>query len=130
MSDVHWCQMVEEQRWISTPWGEAHTYQSDEFACIPCVWGGLSIEESSDGRLLEMEGRGDLQYLIPYVRQLVFPQVPVEGWVIDMDKHHLLDGPGDAVCFPAYSGESVHTDGVSCRLAVMVNGGGGSKLFL
>ena len=54
--------------------------------------------------------------------QLVFPQIPIEGWVIDMDDHGLLDGPGDAMCFSAYNGEEVHIDGVSCRLAVLVSG--------
>ena len=53
--------------------------------------------------------------------QLVFPQVPFEGWVIDADKHGLLDSLGDAVCLPAYNGEAVNIDGVPCGLAVLVD---------
>ena len=33
--------------------------------------------------LLEMEGRGVKQDLIPNVRQLEFSNVPVKGWIID-----------------------------------------------
>ena len=77
-----------------------------------------------------MEGRDVLQNLIPDVGQLVFPQVPVEGWVIDMDEHGLLYSPGDGMGFPPYNEEAIHIDGVSCGLAVLVNGGEGPKVFL
>ena len=33
------------------------------------------------------------------------------------------------MCIPAYNQKAVNTDGMSCRLAVFVNGGGGSKVF-
>ena len=46
-----------------------------------------------------------------------------------MDKHGLLDGPGDGMCLSAYNGEAVHIDGVSCRLVVLVDRGGGSEVF-
>ena len=45
--------------------------------------------------LFKFELCGVKQDLIPYVGQLVLPNVPVEGWVIDPDKHGLLDGPCD-----------------------------------
>ena len=40
---------------------------------------------------------GAEQDLIPYVRQLVFSNVPVERWIIDPDVHCLLHGPGDGI---------------------------------
>ena len=54
--------------------------------------------------------------------QLVFAQVPVEGWVIYHNEHGLLDGPGDAMCLPVHDGETVYINWVSCGLAVLVNG--------
>ena len=63
------------------------------------------------------------------MEQLVFPQVPAEGWDIDADKHGLLDGPGDAMCLFAYNGEAIHLDGVSCGLAVLADGGGAEVFF-
>ena len=56
--------------------------------------------------------------------QLVLPQVPFEGWVIHLNKCGLPDGPSNTVHFPAYNGKAVHIDGMPCRLAVLVNGGG------
>ena len=97
----------------------------------PCVE-GWPIEESGDGNggLLEVDGRSVLQDLIPYVGQLIFPQVPVEGWVIDTDEHGLFYGPGDALGFLAYIGEAVDIHGVSCEFVVLVNWGGSSEIFL
>ena len=46
-----------------------------------------------------------------------------------MDKQCLLDGPGDTVYSPAYNGEKVHIDGVSCGLAVLVDLEGGFGVF-
>ena len=65
----------------------------------------------------------------PRCRQLVFPQVPFEGWVINADKHGMFDCLSDTMCLPAYNGEAVHIDGVSCGLAVLVYGGGVSEVF-
>ena len=47
--------------------------------------------------LLEMEGRGVLQDLIPHVGQLVLDNVPFKGWIIDPDSHGLFYDPSD-VC--------------------------------
>ena len=46
--------------------------------------------------------------------------------VIYTDKHGLPDSPGDTMFLPVHSVEAVHTDGVSCGLAILVNGGWGS----
>ena len=46
-----------------------------------------------------------------------------------MEENGLLDGSGDAMSFYAYNGEAVHTDGVSCRLVVLANGGGALRCF-
>ena len=85
---------------------------------------------SDDGRLPKMEGSGVLQDLIPDVQKLVFPQIPVEGRVIDSYEHHLLDGPGNPVWFHANNGETVHTDAVPCSMTMLLNGGGSSKMLL
>ena len=47
-----------------------------------------------------------------------------------MDEHGLPYGLGDTMDFLIYNGETVQIDGVSCGLAVLVNGRGGSKMFL
>ena len=41
-----------------------------------------------------------------------------------MDENGLLDSPGDAMSLPSYYGETVHTNGMSCGLAMLVDGGG------
>ena len=61
--------------------------------------------------------------------QLVFPQIPVNGCLIDMAKHGLPDGPGDPMCLSAYNVEAVHVDGMSCFLSVLIYKGGGSKVY-
>ena len=48
---------------------------------------------------------------------LVLSYVPTEGRVINSDVHGLPDGPGGAMCLPAYDGEAVHTDRMSLGLA-------------
>ena len=79
-----------------------------KFVCVFPYVEGWFIEGISDGngRSFEVEGKGVLQDLIPYVGQLVFLKVPLEIWVIITDEHGLLDCPGDAIGFPAYHGES------------------------
>ena len=52
--------------------------------------------------------------MVPYMQQLVLAQVSVEGWVMDMDKHGLLDGPGKAVNFLVYYVELFWVHWVSC----------------
>ena len=48
--------------------------------------------------------------------------------MINTDEHGLLDRPGD-VCLPAYYGETVHTVGMSCGLAMLVGMGRGSEVL-
>ena len=55
--------------------------------------------------------------------------IPVEGLVIDLGAHGLLNGPSDAMCLPAYYGEAVHTDRMSCGLAVLVDWRGSEVFF-
>ena len=60
------------------------------------------------------------------MQKLVFSYVSVEGWVIDSDVYGPCDGPGGAMCLPAYDGQAVHTARMSLDLAMWVDGGGGS----
>ena len=46
-----------------------------------------------------------------------------------MDEHGLLNGPGDTMCLPPCYGKTVHTEGMSHGLAVLVEGRGKSKVF-
>ena len=55
--------------------------------------------------LFEVEVRGAEQDLIPYVEQLVYFSVPVEGWVIVLYEHSFLDGPNNGMQLSIYSGE-------------------------
>ena len=48
---------------------------------------------------LRWSDRVSCRALIPDVGQLVFPQVPFEGWIIYADEHSLLDSPG-VRCMP------------------------------
>ena len=109
-----WCTLMPksgEWGWIGIPMGR-WPYQWDKIVCAPHLYhgeGGWPIYGGNGGtRLSEVEWLGVLQNLIPNVGQLVFPQVPVKGWVIYMDKHGLLDGPGDTMCLPVHNSEAIH----------------------
>ena len=67
--------------------------------------------------------------LTPHVGQLVLPYIPVEGWVTDSNKHGLLHSPSNNMCFPAHNRKAVHIDGMSFKLAVLVDSGGGSMVL-
>ena len=88
--------------WIGTPRGRPYLPGWWNILCASNVWcEGMAYYVEDGSRLPEMEGKGVLQNLIPHVGKLEFPQVPFEGWVIDIDEHGLFYGPGDAECFPA-----------------------------
>ena len=65
---------------------------------------------------------------IPDVWKLTFFQVPAEGWVINMDEHSLLGGPGNAMCLPLLW-LTVHNDRMPQGLVMLVDGGGGCEVF-
>ena len=46
--------------------------------------------------------------------ELVLPQVPVEGWVLNMYEHGLLDGPGLVVDLFLHYVELFWVNWVSC----------------
>ena len=52
------------------------------------------------------------------MQKLVLSQVSVEGWVLNVDEHGLLDGPGMAVDFLMYYVELLWVHGVACSGAV------------
>ena len=52
--------------------------------------------------------------MVPYMWQLILSQVSVEGWVMDIDEHGLLDGPGMAVNFLMSYVELFWVHWVSC----------------
>ena len=117
---VH-CYHIGEQGALA-PLEENHTFQSDEI-CVWPIWGAgpLRTAVMTIVLLLEVEGRVSCRTSSWMWGSWYFPKFLVEGWVIDTDEHGLLDGPGDAMYFPAYNGEAVHTDKVSCRVTVLVN---------
>ena len=91
---------------------------------------GLGPLWSGSRSLPKMDGRGVLQDLIPYVGQLVLPQIPIVGRVIDSYEHGFLDSPGNTMCLPTHNGETVYTDAVLVRMIMLVNGGGSPKVLL
>ena len=80
--------------------------------------------------LLEMEGRGVYQDLIPNAGLLELTYVPINRWIIDPDMHDLLDGPGDVVCLPTHCGEIVQTNAMTTDVTMDINGGRGPEMFL
>ena len=63
--------------------------------------------------LLDMEGRGVFQDLIPNVGQLELACVPIKEWIIYPDIHGFLGGPGNTVYLPTHYGETVHSDAMT-----------------
>ena len=99
--------------------------------CTPCFdMGGGQLWGGSSSGLLMVEGGGVMQKLIPNVRQLEFAYILVERWIIYPDEHSLIDSPGNAVCLTTHNGETVHTDAMSCGVAMFVYGGGSPKMLL
>ena len=80
--------------------------------------------------LLEVEIRDIEQDLIPYVRQLVLADVPIEGWIIDSDVHGLLDSSCDVVCLPTHNGEVVNPGMMTCGVGMVMDGERGPEMFL
>ena len=64
------------------------------------------------------------------MRYLVFPKVPAEGWVLHMDEHSFLNGPGMALDLFVYYVELFWIHWVSFGGAVKVDGGRGLEMFL
>ena len=60
--------------------------------------------------LLQMEGRGILQDLIPNAGQLELAYVSIKEWIIDPEKHGLHDDPVNTVHLPTHYGNFVYTD--------------------
>ena len=54
------------------------------------VWDKFCGQLVGEARLLNLKGRGIGQDLIPYVGQLDFGNVPINGWIIDPNVHGLL----------------------------------------
>ena len=80
--------------------------------------------------LFKLEFRGIEQDLILSVGQLRFPNVPVEGRIIDLDIHGLLDGPCNVVRLPTHNEEVFHPGRMTCGVSMVTNGGGGLRYFL
>ena len=80
--------------------------------------------------LLDMEGRGVWQDLIPHVGQLEIANVPVKGWIIDHDVYGLLYGSSDVVHLPTHCGKVVYTDVMTRDAAMVIDGGRGPEIFL
>ena len=71
-----------------------------------------------------------LQNLVPYVWELMFPQVPIKCRVIYMDVHSLLDVPCDSLWLPINNGKTFRADQESCRVIMVVDGGWSPKILL
>ena len=80
--------------------------------------------------LLTMDSRGVEQDLIPYLGWLELVNVPVKEWIIDHDVHGLLYGPSDVAHLPTYYEKAVQTDVMTRHVAMVINGGRGTEVFL
>ena len=72
----------------------------------PCTpeGGGAKCVGVTVGVLLKLEDRVVEHSIIPNVGQLKLANVPVKGWIIDLDVHGLLCGPYDILHLPSYYG--------------------------
>ena len=52
--------------------------------------------------------------------QLVFANIPIEGWVIGSDQHSFFDGSGHALVFPVHFAEIVQGHFVTCGVTVVM----------
>ena len=73
---------------------------------------------------------GVWQNLIPYLEQLILPNVSFEWWIIDPYLHDLLDHPSKAVWLPTHNGKTAHTGMVTCGFGMVIEGGSCPEMFL
>ena len=78
---------------VVLPLGFSDVFESTGYICI---------------LLLQFQFRDSEQYSIPYVWEIVFSYVLVQGGVVDPDKHGFLDGSCHIVLFSAKDLEIVH----------------------
>ena len=53
--------------------------------------------------------------------KLELVNIPIEGWIIDLDVHGLLDGPCSAVSLSTYYGEVVHPGVMTCGDGMVID---------
>ena len=60
-------------------------------------YGPCTVSTLKCGSVCTLEVRGVEQDLVSYMGQLELSNVLVEGWIIDTDRHSLLDGSCNVV---------------------------------
>ena len=91
--------------------GEETILTNGEFI-VPHLWYGIYVGGSPLWGvelmwLLQLQWSSVLQYLIPQVGQVVFPQVSVEGRVIHSDELGFLNCSDGPLCLPINYGETL-----------------------
>ena len=76
-----------------------------------------------------MDGRDFKQDFIPYMGQLEFAIISIEGWTIDTDIYGLSNGPCDVLCLPTHYGKIVYIGMITCGLVMVIEGGMGPKML-
>ena len=94
------------------------------------MWAKCSGQLGGEGGLLKVEDRDIKQDLFPYMGQLEFTNVPIEGWIIDPDAHVLLNGPCNVVHLPTHYGEVVNPSVMTCGVSMVIDGGNRPKMFV
>ena len=128
--------MVPKESWASPcvgPYLPELLVYCDLCDLIPPVWQNgvwAHFVRIAEEMLLEMEGRGVKQSLIPNMGQLKFANVPVKGWIIDPDVHGLFDGSSGVLYVCAHCGEIVHADVMPRSVAMVIDGEGALRCSL
>ena len=73
-----------------------------------------------------MESWHVLHNLIPNLWQLVLAKIPVEGLVVEPDKHGLFYDPGDTLGLLVHDGKIVQCNGVTFDVGMVMDGEGDS----
>ena len=70
------------------------------------------------------------QNLIPYMWQMVFANISIQGWIVDPDVKSFFYCPLEVLFLPSHNGEIFNTYAVASGIKMIKYGGGGLLVFL
>ena len=80
--------------------------------------------------LLQFEFWNVKQNLIPYMWQMVFANISIQGWIVDPDVKSLFYCPLEVLFLPSHNVEIFNTYAVTSGVKMVKYGGGGLLVFL
>ena len=92
---------------------------------LPCGrWNGHWV------KLFQFEFWGVKQNLIPYMRQIVFTYIPIQGWIVDPYIQSFFNGSHEVLLLSPHNTKILQWDLVTSGVKMVKDWGGGFEMFL